>query len=72
MIYSTEFFTPIVYVFCIHMLGTYYFMNLLLVVIMESYIEQEDIFASDDIYRHTKQITQFKAIVNIERYEKYQ
>ncbi len=51
MIYSTEFFTPIFYVFCIHMLGTYYFMNLLLVVIMESYIEQEDIFALDDINR---------------------
>lgn len=54
------------------MLGTYYFMNLLLVVIMESYIEQEDIFALDDINRHKKQITQVKAIVNIERYEKYQ
>jgi len=54
MIYSTEFFIPIVYVFCMHMLGTYYFMNLMLVMIMESYIEQEDIFASDDIKRHEK------------------
>ena len=39
MINSTEFLIPIVYVFCIHMLGTYYLMNLLLVVIMENYIE---------------------------------
>jgi hypothetical protein len=49
MINSTEFLIPIAYVFCIHMLGTYYFMNLLLVVIMESYIEQEEIYAHDEI-----------------------
>lgn len=51
MINSTECVIPIVYVFCIHMFGTYYLINLLLVVIMENYIEQEEIYASDDIER---------------------
>jgi hypothetical protein len=70
MINSTECVIPIVYVFCIHMLGTYYLMNLLLVVIMENYIEQEEIYACDEIERQIYQIKKLEAAPESERYKK--
>jgi hypothetical protein len=53
------------------MLGTYYLLNLLLVVIMENYIEQEEIYACDDIEQQIYQIKKLEAAPETERYKKY-
>ena len=56
MIYSTDFFLPILFVFCIHMFGTYYIMHLTMVFIMDSYIEAEEVYALDEIDQKRRQI----------------
>jgi hypothetical protein len=45
LINSSNFVTPVLFCFFIHMVGTYYLMNLMVVVIMESYIESNEIYA---------------------------
>ena len=45
----------------IHMIGTYYIMNLMLVMLMESYIEKSEIHALDDINDREKETKKFEA-----------
>ena len=56
MINATEVGIPILFVFCIHMLGTYYIMQLTMIVIMENYIEAEEVYALDEIALQQKEI----------------
>lgn len=45
LINSSNFFLPFLFCFVIHMFGTYYLMNLMLVVIIESYIQSTEDYA---------------------------
>jgi len=45
LINSSNFFLPFLFCFVIHMVGTYYLMNLMLVVIIESYIQSNEDYA---------------------------
>lgn len=45
LINSSHFLLPVVFCFLIHMVGTYYLMNLMLVVIIESYITSKEDYA---------------------------
>ena len=56
MINATEIFIPILFVFFIHMLGTYYIMQLTMVVIMENYIEAEEVYSQEEIELQQRQI----------------
>jgi hypothetical protein len=40
---------PVIFFFLIHMLGTYYIMNLTLIVIMENYIEAKEGFSVKEV-----------------------
>lgn len=49
LINASSFVAPFFFCFMIHMLGTYYIMNLTLIVIMETYIESKELYARDEI-----------------------
>lgn len=61
LINSSNFIFPVVFCFAIQMLGTYYIMNLVLVIIMESYIENKEVYAQDDIKRQEEQSEKHEA-----------
>ena len=45
---ATNVLLPVVFCFLLQILGTYFFMNLMLAVIMEKYIECDEICAEED------------------------
>ena len=49
LINSSNFLLPVVFCFFIHMVGTYYLMNLLLVIIIESYIQSKEDYADKEM-----------------------
>ena len=56
MINSSDFLLPLLFCFVLHMLGTYYLLNLLCATMMESYIESAEFFAKDEILLKEKEI----------------
>lgn len=58
LISSSNFLTPVLFCLLINFVGTYYLMNLMIVVIMESYIECNEIYAKDDIDLQESQIAE--------------
>jgi voltage-gated sodium channel type XI alpha len=68
MINSTDFLLPVFFVFCIHMLGTYFIMHLTMVVIMDSYVEAEEAYAQDEINLQKSMIIELEKTFFSERY----
>lgn len=61
MINSSDFLLPVLFCFILHMLGTYYFLNLLCATMTESYIESANDFAKDEISLKEKEINLVEA-----------
>ena len=63
LINSSSFPLPVIFCFLIHMLGTYYIMNLTVIVIMENYIESKELSALDEIDLMKAKIVSLEASV---------
>lgn len=68
MVYSTDVILPFMFCFVIHMMGTYYLLNLLCATMMESYIHTADISAHDEIELKKSEITNFENNMNQENF----
>ena len=60
LIAASEFVLPVLFSFAIHMLGSYFLMNLMLAVIMDNYIQSEQAYNQE-----------LKALEEIERKKLY-
>ena len=71
LINSSNFIFPTIFCFLIHMVGTYYLLNLMLVVIIESYIKSKEDYADQELQQQQVKINKFqKSLIDSDTYVK--